>query len=343
MIFIIVLALILLLSIFTTGLLRKYALSRSVIDIPNERSSHTVPTPRGGGATIVIFILWVTGYCFFSDLITINILLALGLGIIIVAITGWVDDHKHVPAFIRAMLYGIASTVSIYYLDSEYIIFSSSQELVFKYVLIAAAVILIVWLINLYNFMDGTDGFAAIQTICTAAMSSFLFYSAGQEAMFLISVVIVVSTCGFLYWNWPPAKMFMGDVGSCVLGFSFGVLAIIGEMTNSISLSIWFVLLSVFICDATFTLLYRIARHEKWYEAHKSHAYQRLVSLGVSHKKLALIFIAINIILLWPLAWILHQQKMLTLHILVFDILLMATIWAKIQMHFHRSRKIVNN
>ncbi len=338
-----ILALVLFLSIFTTGLLRKYALSRAIIDIPNERSSHTAPTPRGGGAAIACFILLTATYCFFSDLITLNILLALDLGVIIVAITGWVDDHKHIPAFIRAILYGIASALSIYYLDIEFNIFPNSSGLMLKYSLVVMSVIMIVWLINLYNFMDGTDGFSAIQAISTSMMSSLLFYVAGQEAMFIISMVVAVSTSGFLYWNWPPAKIFMGDVGSCVLGFSFGVLAIVGEMTNSISLSVWFVLLSVFICDASFTLILRIVRHEKWYEAHKSHAYQRLISLGVSHKKLAVIFIAINIMLLWPLAWMLHQERMLTLPILIFDIMLMVTIWSKIQLHYYQELKIVNN
>jgi Fuc2NAc and GlcNAc transferase len=157
--------------------------------------------------------------------------------------------------------------------------------------------------------------------------------------MMLISAVIIASCCGFIFWNWPPAKIFMGDVGSCSLGFCFGILAVLSELTNSIPMTIWFILLAVFICDATFTLLMRIVRREKWYKAHKTHAYQRLVLCGMSHKKLVSLVSVINILILWPLAWLIYKDKTLTLPILSFVISLMFILWGMIQIHYYRTDK----
>jgi glycosyltransferase WbpL len=333
---------VLIISIMLTGLVRKYALSHSIIDIPNERSSHTVPTPRGGGLAIVILLLMAIGYCYLSEKVSFEFMLALGGGILIVAIVGWIDDHKHIPAVNRAIVYTLAAIWAITWINREFPLYNDTFGFPFGLLGSLFIVVGIVWLTNLFNFMDGTDALAGMESICASSVACFLFFLEGQYGMMLISAVIFVSCCGFLFWNWPPAKIFMGDVGSCSLGFCFGILAVLSELTNSFPIAIWFVLLAVFICDATFTLLIRIIRREKWYKAHKTHAYQRLVLCGMSHKKLVNLISAINILILWPSAWLIYQDKTLTLLILTFVIALMFILWVTIQIYYYRTIEVKN-
>ena len=151
----------------------------------------------------------------------------------------------------------------------------------------------------------------------------------------MVCFVILASSCGFLFWNWPPAKIFLGDVGSCTLGFCFGVLAVIGEVEGSVSLAVWVILLSIFICDATLTLLMRIIKGEKWHNAHCSHAYQRWVQMGASHKRLALSVLLINIMILWPMAAIAFVWDEYSYYIAAASIFLISVLWGSIQVHYH--------
>jgi len=323
-------------SIVVTGLLQKYALKHSLIDIPNERSSHSMPTPRGGGLSIVIPVLLCIVMLLFLEQLDRNITLALGTGCFFVASVGWIDDHQHIPANWRALFYGIAAVLAVYFLNE-----SDDFQLVFHqlpFVIVSSfmIVIWIVWMINLYNFMDGTDALAAIQSICTSLIVGVLFWLQGQYGLATVCFVIAASSCGFLFWNWPPAKIFMGDAGSCSLGFCFGVLAVIGEIQGSLPFTVFFILLSIFICDTTLTLLMRVFANKKWYQAHKSHAYQRLVQLGMSHKKLALYLLLINVMILWPMASMAFVWDEYSYYIAATSIFLISILWGSIQMHYHR-------
>ena len=324
-------------SIAVTGLLQKYALKHSLIDVPNERSSHLMPTPRGGGLSIVIPVLICIAVLFLTAQIEKDIAIALGIGCFFVASVGWIDDHQHIPANWRALLYGIAAVLAVYFIVESDNFQSVFSHLPFGIMISFMIVIWVVWMTNLYNFMDGTDALAAIQTICTSLLVGVIFWLEGQYGLATVCFVISASSCGFLFWNWPPAKIFMGDVGSCSLGFCFGVLAVIGEIQGSVPLIVVFILLSIFICDTTFTLLMRIFANEKWYQAHKSHAYQRLVQLGMSHKKLAIIIFFVNVSVLWPLAWIAYQQQDLAFYLASLVGVIMATSWGMIQIKYHNS------
>jgi len=324
-------------SIVVTGLLQKYALKHLLIDVPNERSSHLMPTPRGGGLSIVIPVLICIAVLFLTAQIEKDIAIALGIGCFFVASVGWIDDHQHIPANWRALLYGIAAVLAVYFIVGSDNYQSVFSHLPFGIMISFMIVIWVVWMTNLYNFMDGTDALAAIQTICTSLLVGVIFWLEGQYGLATVCFVISASSCGFLFWNWPPAKIFMGDVGSCSLGFCFGVLAVIGEIQGSVPLTVVFILLSIFICDSTFTLLMRIFANEKWYQAHKSHAYQRLVQLGMSHKKLAIIIFFVNVSVLWPLAWIAYQQQDLAFYLASFVGVIMATSWGMIQIKYHNS------
>lgn len=321
-------------SAYITGLVRRYSLNNQLIDIPNERSSHHNPTPRGGGLSIVIITTSILPLLYYLDLIDTRIIFALASGGIIVAIMGWLDDHWNLSPLIRAFAYSIAAILSLYFLGGiqsvrlgEYILSNESLNNILAF-------LGLFWMINLFNFMDGTDAFAALQTIFTGLIASVLFLYTGQFGLAVFSIVIVSSSAGFLFWNWPPARIFMGDVGSCYIGFCFGMLALIGEKTNTINISIFIILMGIFICDATFTLIMRIARMEKWYSAHKSHAYQRLVQLGISHKQLAAGSVLINISLLLPLAIIAFKWQGISLFILLLMTLLMFIAWSIIQYQY---------
>ena len=324
----------LLFSILATGMLRQYSIRHSLLDIPNERSSHSTPTPRGGGLAIVLPVLTCTVLLYYLGLLPVSIVVAFVGGGILVSLTGWLDDHYDIPEIWKAICYVTAATWAVYWLDGMAALKIGDAVITLNFAGGILAILACAWLINLYNFMDGTDALAALQAICTGAFSGFLLMTMGRQDLAIICFVITTASIGFLYWNWPPAKIFMGDVGSCFIGFSFGVLAISGEKGGVLPALVWFILLSVFICDATLTLFLRILKKEKWYSAHRSHAYQRLVQMGASHAHLAVCVLLINVIFLWPIAYIAWRWQQFSLPVLALTVLIMCLLWGIIQWRF---------
>jgi Fuc2NAc and GlcNAc transferase len=164
----------------------------------------------------------------------------------------------------------------------------------------------IVWAINLYNFVDGIDGLAAGEAVTTGVIGGLILLGMGHIGLAMISLLIAAASGGFLPLNWAPAKLFMGDVGSGMLGYLFAVLAIASENANAVPLLIWVLLLGAFVFDATVTLCRRIIHGEKWYHAHHSHAYQRMVQAGRSHAQVSATVLIINLVLalLAIIAWL---------------------------------------
>ena len=322
-------------SVLVTGYLKRYSLKNALVDIPNERSSHTTPTPRGGGLSITLSIIICIGLLYYLNLIAANVTLALSGGIL-VAVTGWLDDHDHIPAFWRALSYTIAAIWAVYWLQGLDIITLGTYVVSLPVSGSLGAVLALVWLTNLYNFMDGTDALAATETISAGIFAGVLYLLSGQTGLALLCFSIASSSAGFLYWNWPPARIFMGDAGSCYIGFVFGVLALTGEKTGTMPIIIWIILLSVFVFDATYTLLMRIIRREKWYEAHRSHAYQRLVTMNMSHSRLAMLVLGVNIGIIWPAAYIAYRHSEYSFISLLMVILFMSIAWAGIQGYYNQ-------
>jgi Fuc2NAc and GlcNAc transferase len=151
----------------------------------------------------------------------------------------------------------------------------------------------IVWLTNLYNFMDGIDGIAAVEAI-TVGLAGALLLAGREPSLALVALVVAGAAGGFLVWNWPPAKLFMGDVGSGFLGYIFGGLALASENVGALPALLWLVLLGPFFVDTTLTLLRRIARGERWWAAHRTHAYQRAVQAGWSHRRVTTLVAALS-------------------------------------------------
>ncbi len=159
------------------------------------------------------------------------------------------------------------------------------------------AAVSIVWLINLYNFMDGIDGIAAAEAVSVGSVAGALLWWAGDQGLAGISFVIAAASGGFLVWNWSPARIFMGDVGSAVLGYVFATLAVASENSDTLLIWQWVLLLGVFVTDATATLVRRALHGDRVYQPHKNHAYQRAVQAGWTHARVSGTIVLINLCL----------------------------------------------
>ena len=296
--------LILLVSLALTGLIRYYALSRKVLDMPNQRSSHTVPTPRGGGLAIVLaFVFSIVLLVITQGLDAKS--MALFIPALLVAGIGFCDDHGHVPARWRFLTHLLAATLVMVLLHGfpllllpaplDWVLQRSMVDL--NWLGYAIGVLLLVWFLNLFNFMDGTDGIAASESLfMSVVLAGYSFYL--DQALFNVTMSLAAASLGFLMWNWPGAKIFMGDVGSGFLGLLLGVLILMAAQQAAVMLYCGLILFGIFVVDATYTLLYRFCSKQKWYEAHCSHTFQRAAK---QHGHLPVLLACWGINLFWLL------------------------------------------
>lgn len=289
-----------------TGQVRRWAIARGTLDLPNERSSHVIPTPRGGG---VAFAIVVTGIAFALAFLRSDQVMALiAAGGLAIAVLGYADDVYSLRVLPRLIVHFAAAicVVAVFVIQSD-------QPLLVDVPAFLIAVVLavgIVWSINLFNFMDGIDGIAASQAIFGGAASVLLStYTPDSMPWIIIALVLAGACVGFLIWNWPPAKIFMGDVGSGFLGFWMAALAI--ALHTSGALSIWasVVLNAMFVADATSTLICRVLRRERWHAPHRSHVYQRLSRKFGSHMVVTSGLWLLNVFLILPLAYVTEKVE----------------------------------
>lgn len=290
-------------SILLTGFLRKYAIKHSLIDIPNNRSSHSLPTPRGGGVAIVFAYTFAMFLLFLNDFISLREgVLFWGSGII-VAIVGFWDDHGHVLPAWRLFFHFLAAAWGLYWIGGfpEIILWDEYLDLGWLGNLLA--IIFLVWLLNLYNFMDGIDAIASIEaiTVCFSVIFLYIIFIP-DSSHWMMLVVLMSSVAGFLYWNYPPAKIFMGDAGSGFVGLTLGLLSILSATLRFDFFWAWLILLGAFIVDATVTLFFRVYSGKKIHEAHRSHAYQFASRKFGTHKLVSLVIGFINLFWLFPVA-----------------------------------------
>jgi Fuc2NAc and GlcNAc transferase len=283
-----------------TGLVRRFALTHELFDVPNERSSHTVPTPRGGGLAVVAIVLDGAGLLALAGRIPAGIFIAL-LGGALVAWIGWIDDRRGLPAWVRLASHFGAAAWALWWLGGmpTLTIGAGTAELgLFGSILACVA---IVWAINLTNFMDGIDGLASSET-ATVSFTAAALLAPANPGLAATAAVTGGAALGFLVWNWQPARIFLGDVGSGFLGFVLATLGVASERSGAVPVAIWILLYMVFAVDGTVTLVRRAARGERWYTAHRSHAYQRGIQAGWSHRAVTLGVVALNLVLA-GLAW----------------------------------------
>ncbi|NWB91692.1 MraY family glycosyltransferase [Pseudomonas agarici] len=292
-----------LLSFFLAIFFRRYALRRSLIDIPNNRSSHSQPTPRGGGLAIVISFIFCLPATIFFNGNSLSTSVALTLSGVGIALLGFLDDHGHIAARWRLLGHFFFAALILFFLDKIPIITIIGIELHTSWFNFIILTLYLVWMLNLYNFMDGIDGIASVEALCVCLSAVLLYYFSGFEQLIWSPLILSMAVSGFLYWNFPPAKIFMGDAGSGFLGITLGALSLQATIVAPRLLWMWVILLGVFIVDATFTLVRRLLRGEKIYEAHRSHAYQFAARRFGRHLPVTLSVGVINLFWLLPIAF----------------------------------------
>ncbi|WP_425918251.1 MraY family glycosyltransferase [Acinetobacter sp. TSRC1-2] len=296
------------LTLLVTSYMRHYALKKNIIDSPNERSSHSVPTPRGGGVAVVCSYLLALVALMYSQQLELNIgftLIAAGFSI---ALLGFLDDHGHINSMLRLAIHFLVAIGVVISLGgfAEVTVFNGMQ---LGFIANIIAVLFLVWLLNLYNFMDGINGIASIEaitvTVSMAVLYLLLNVALNNQILFLLAACVL----GFLLWNFPKAKIFMGDACSGFLGLTLGVLALIALKENLALFCAWIICLGVFIVDATYTLIKRVLKGYKMYDAHCSHSYQILSRKWRSHTPVTLAVAAINLLWLFPIAYMTLTQQ----------------------------------
>jgi Fuc2NAc and GlcNAc transferase len=278
-----------------TGAVRRHAIHRGIMDHPNARSSHDRSTPRGGGAAIVACVLAAAAVAGVTGLLAPWSAAAL-FGGGVVAWIGWLDDRRGVRSSVRALVHFAAAGWAVWCLGGMPRIDFGAGSLGLGAVGAVLAVVGIVWATNFFNFMDGIDGIAAGETLTVGLFGGALLLLGGSPGLAAVALATAGAGAGFLVWNWSPARIFMGDVGSGFLGFLFGTLAVASQNQGT-PLPLWLLLLGVFCVDATATLVRRVARGEVWYAAHREHAYQRAVRAGWSHARVSAAVLAVNVVL----------------------------------------------
>lgn len=263
-----------------------------VLDHPNERSLHDRAVPRGGGLAILLAILAAgIGASWFHST---SGLAAMAFGVILVGSVSFLDDRYSIPPLYRLLVHVVAVAVFLHqgYVPGSLTIPGASLDWP-QGVAVAFSLLFGVWLINLYNFMDGMDGFAGGMTVAGFGCFAVMGWLAGHELFFIMSLIIASASAGFLVFNFPPARIFMGDVGSSTLGFLAAAFSLWGARAGIFPFWVAVLVFSPFIADATVTLVRRLMRREKIWQAHKTHYYQRLVQAGWGHRKTVLVEYAI--------------------------------------------------
>ena len=284
----------------------------SQMDIPNERSSHQTPTPRGGGIAFVATSL--VGFLLLlliNNLDNADVLALCGAGII-VAIAGHLDDRQRISgATVRLVVHSIGAIILIVGIGFPSQISLFDRTVNTGTIGSILGVLYLVWLLNLFNFMDGTDGIAASEAIFVllagAILNHHVLSGINHSAAALI---LAASIFGFLLYNWSPAEIFMGDVGSGYLGIAIGGLSLMAAKQQPELLWVWIILLGVFVSDATITLIRRLLGKQKPHVAHRSHAYQHLAIRFNSHTKISLVVLAVNVAWLFPIAFLVANKQL---------------------------------
>jgi len=297
-------------SLLLTYGIRDFANKKAILDIPNARSSHSVATPRGGGLAIIIGFF--IGLFIFKEELESRLFYAL-LCVLPIVLISLIDDIKPLSSSLRAGVQSLAIVGALYCLGGVNFIDFGFFSLQGEWLNILAFISMF-WLTNLYNFLDGIDGYAGSQAL-TAGLGLFLFFANP------LGLVLVFVSLGFLVFNWDKASIFMGDVGSASLGFIFAVFVFFD--LSEANIFIWLILLSLFWIDATVTLIRRFTNKEKLTQAHKKHAYQRLVQAGYSHAKVVSLSLVFNLFFISLLYFTDNLSKVL---IFILNIILVTLI-----------------
>jgi Fuc2NAc and GlcNAc transferase len=288
------------LSIGLMFLYKKMSIQYSILANINHRTLHKFPLPRGGG--IVFSLLFVSSIflLFVRKELSLELFWVLGVGAFGASLTGFIDDIKSLRATIKLIIQILLSVWVLYWLNGFGLFVF---DLLPNFIVILVIGFFLVFLMNAYNFMDGIDGMAASGAIFFSITLALVLITKENYQTALIFLILASTVGGFLFFNWPPASIFMGDAGSLFLGYTFGSLFLYTVITSSITIWTWLVVFGYFFSDTVFTQITRIIILKKWYVGHRSHAYQNLARISNSHYKVTAGVTAYHLLWLFPLTF----------------------------------------
>jgi len=301
-----------LLTFLLAILIRKNAIQKNQLDIPNERSSHTAPTPRGAGVAVAtVFIVGLFALRV-AEKISDETFISIALPGFFVAIIGRLDDLGYLTsAKWRLVGHFLVAIVAVWLVGGLPSLPIANSSIDFGMAGNVLAVIYLVWMLNLFNFMDGIDLITGVETI-TASGATAIFLAVKTDGYFwFVPAILAATVLGFMFLNIPPAKIFLGDVGSGFIGFVIALISLVAADENALIAWAMVILLAVFISDSTVTLLRRIIKREHLYVAHRTHAYQNLTKRVNKHLSVSLGVGAINLFWLLPIAWLVANESVM--------------------------------
>ncbi len=307
-------------TLLLTPLAILYAQKMQLLDQPGARRSHDRVIPRGGGIAAVIVLLVLVSLMVSQQLIPLTIGFGFLQALIFLAFVGFLDDHISLPVRYRLLAQVLACGLAIYLLWP-----ADSSGL--TYWLWIPALLAMVWLTNLYNFMDGSHGLAAAEGVFAGLVLAWVFARAGATELVLLAMLLAAISGGFLLWNFPRPRVFMGDVLSGVLGISFALLILLGWANYQLSPILLSLVLASFTVDASLTLIGRIFTGQQWYTAHREHVYQQLVSAACGHVGTWFVYQALNCLIILPAVWLAETGRVSVYWAAVLVYLLFSSGW----------------
>lgn len=289
----------LILNFFAFSIYVQYASKNRIVSSPNFRTLHEGDALTGGGIVFAIIFVIAVIYYWVNEALSDGIFFVFGLGACFATIFGFFDDIFNITAIKKLLVYILLSSWSVYWLDVD--LFSNIVWLP-NFLSMPFALFFIIWSINAFNFIDGIDGLAISISIFVSIMLIILILLLKNSSeMINIYLPLLACTLGFLFFNWPPAKIFMGDSGSIFLGYAMGSIILVTIDRGELSIWTWLTILAYFISDTTVTQLARLIIVKKWYRAHRSHAYQNLARILNSHFKVTFGILIYHILWIFPL------------------------------------------
>jgi Fuc2NAc and GlcNAc transferase len=313
-----------LLTFFVKEIVRK----KGFLDKPNNRSAHKIPTPTLGGIAIVLSFLLGICTMFYAATIPNDLFIPIILGGGLLAIISLFDDIQPIAVKYRITLHILVAVLTVYWLNPNLFFEWFDYHLGFGYFSAILSVIIIIIAINTVNFMDGIDGLVSLEVIFVASTITLLLMQQNNIVEARYFALLVAIMLGFLFWNFSPAKIFMGDVGSIFLGFLLAVLMIVTINNKDISMWTWLILLAVFWVDVVFVLIVRLLTKQKIFKAHKTHCYQKVTQFfemkknrTFAHRTTVVLITLINILWLFPLAIVSQYYENYGLWLLIISCL----------------------
>jgi Fuc2NAc and GlcNAc transferase len=290
-------------SVIGTYFYAKLAARLGIVAVPNERSLHKYNVPRGGGCAIALPFLVGLAALWAAGELPSRWFAAMFGGGLVLAVVGFIDDVRELSAGFRMVLHVALAAWALGCLGGPPKLSAGSAIIELGLLGYAVFGFAIVWMINLYNFMDGVDGMAASGSVFICACAAAFVLRGTHPELALPLALLGAANLGFLLFNWPPARLFMGDTGSAFQGYLFAVLILLSMLTGALSLWTWLILMGYFVGDTTTTTTLRVLTVRRWWGTHRSHAYQNLARVWANHRRMTLLVLAIEIFWLLPLAW----------------------------------------